>query len=233
MTHEAPSPLERLTDQVSRRLRPGEIGAIAARAGVGKTACLVQLGLAELVAGRPVLHVVLDQTVPHVREQYGRLFEEVHRVAPFENKDLRRLEVERIRLIQSYASTGFGSVKLGEAVTFVRDIMDFRPAVIVLDGIRITPTLGAELAALAHAQGFSLWLSVVMHRSDPVDPVLGLPKTMVPLADHLAVVVQLDPKGQDIGFRLVRDHGASELGPLPLGLDPASQLVVERPAEGR
>jgi hypothetical protein len=35
---------------------------------VGKTACLAQIVLADLVAGHAVLHVALDATVAHVRE---------------------------------------------------------------------------------------------------------------------------------------------------------------------
>ncbi len=45
-----------------------------ARAGVGKTACLVQLGLDYLTRGRPILHISLGQAVEHVQSLYDSLF---------------------------------------------------------------------------------------------------------------------------------------------------------------
>jgi replicative DNA helicase len=57
-----------IAEHLNRRLQPGDVGIIGARAGVGKTACLAQIALADLVAGHAVLHVALDATVAHVRE---------------------------------------------------------------------------------------------------------------------------------------------------------------------
>ena len=60
-------------------LAAGELGVVTALAGVGKTACLVQIALAELLQGRAALHVALDMTVSQVRQWYDRLFQEAGR----------------------------------------------------------------------------------------------------------------------------------------------------------
>ena len=47
---------------------PGHLALILARAGVGKTAFLVDLGIDALLAGQKVLHVSLEQTIDKVRD---------------------------------------------------------------------------------------------------------------------------------------------------------------------
>ena len=60
------SPLRILEKSIHGGLGKGNLGVVMARAGVGKTACLVQIALDDLLRGRDVLHVALGQTVEHV-----------------------------------------------------------------------------------------------------------------------------------------------------------------------
>ena len=42
-------------------LQPGEIGIVTAKRGVGKTSMLVQLGLDQLLQGKPIVHISFSQ----------------------------------------------------------------------------------------------------------------------------------------------------------------------------
>ena len=55
----------------------GNLGVVMAPAGVGKTACLVHIGLDDLMRERDVLHVALGQTLEHVSACYDALFDEL------------------------------------------------------------------------------------------------------------------------------------------------------------
>ena len=63
----AQSPLRILEKSIHGGLGAGNLGLVMARAGVGKTAFLVQVALDDLMRERSVLHVTLEQTVEHVR----------------------------------------------------------------------------------------------------------------------------------------------------------------------
>src|SRR5512133_3870711 len=95
------SPLRVLDRTIRGGLGKGHLGVIVAPAGVGKSACLVQLGLDALLRGRSVLHVAVGQSVEHVSARYDALFAEL--VARVDLADRRgvRESVARRRLIWS------------------------------------------------------------------------------------------------------------------------------------
>ena len=82
---------------------PGNIGVVVARHGIGKTAFLVGIALDDAIRGRKVLHVSLDKTVDHVREFYDEIFMDLAHSAGLEDLATARLEMERHRMIHTYA----------------------------------------------------------------------------------------------------------------------------------
>ena len=67
------SPLRVFDRSVHGGLGPGNLGVVLARAGVGKTPFLAQIGLGELLADRKVLHVSASTSVAEVRQCYDAL----------------------------------------------------------------------------------------------------------------------------------------------------------------
>ena len=59
----AQSPLRILERSIHGGLGKGNLGVVMARAGVGKTAFLVQIGLDDLMQEKDVLHVALGQSL--------------------------------------------------------------------------------------------------------------------------------------------------------------------------
>src|SRR5436190_7396471 len=78
------SPLRLFERSVHGGLGRGNIGVVASRTGVGKTAFLTCLALDDLLRDRRVLHVTTSHTVDHVRAFYDEMFADLAREAHLE-----------------------------------------------------------------------------------------------------------------------------------------------------
>lgn len=57
-------------------LQPGEVGIVTAKRGVGKTSMLVQLGLDQLLQGKPIVHISFSQQTDYAITWYNNMFDE-------------------------------------------------------------------------------------------------------------------------------------------------------------
>jgi len=113
------NPLRLFEHSIHGGLGPGNIGVVVARHGIGKTAFLVGIALDDAIRGRRVLHVSLDKTVNHVREFYDEIFMDLARSAGLEDLASARLDMERHRLIHTYAGGTFTVEKLRHSMEFL------------------------------------------------------------------------------------------------------------------
>ena len=225
------SPLRIFERSINGGLGPGNIGVVVSRPGLGKTSFLVGLALDDLLHGRKVFHVALEQSVDHVREYYEEIFTDLAEAVHLEDAAAIRLDVERSRLVHTYVGHSFSMVKFRNAVRTLRDHLHFEPAVVVIDGF---PFAGdhydeiAEMRAIAGRMGCELWMSAQTHKEAPQPKPGELPWPLARYQDLLSVVVGLDAEGDRIRLRLVKDHDNADLHDLYLDLDPRTMLVVER-----
>ncbi len=85
-------------------LGKGNVGVVASRAGVGKTALLVQIALDDLLRDRKVLHISHKHAVDHVRAYYDELFHDLAAVSQLDDRGTVQVDVERNRLICSHTT---------------------------------------------------------------------------------------------------------------------------------
>src|SRR5246500_2065482 len=166
------NPLRLFEHSINGGLGPGNIGVVVARHGIGKTAFLVGIALDEAMRGRKALHVSLDKTVDHVREFYDEIFMDLAHAAHLEDLSSERLEMERNRMIHTYAGKSFTIHKLRHSINFLREYAHFEAACLILEGFDF------ERAALADMEGFrqlaqefnvELWMPAVTHRGVPLN----------------------------------------------------------------
>lgn len=159
-------PLRSMLAALQGGLRPGEVGLVRARAGSGKTALLMQLSLDRLLRGERVMHVALAGSIDHVRDGYDSQLAGITRLMKPVERAEARLTVERGRMIH-VAKSGVASVASVERVldTLV-DVMDFQPAVIVIDGWEPGSDDDAELASLASRRKVAVWCACTPKRAD-------------------------------------------------------------------
>jgi hypothetical protein len=113
---------------------PGKLALVMARAGVGKTACLVGVGIDALLSGQNLLHISLHCTVEKVRAWYDDILRAMLRNEPELANDAELLlELERRRHIHTYLGSSFKLDKLRQALELLRETMAFVPRVIIFD----------------------------------------------------------------------------------------------------
>lgn len=227
------SPMRVFERSIHGGLGKGNVGLVAAAAGVGKKALLVQIALDDLMRDRKVLHISHQHPVDRERSTYDAIFHDLAETTRLEEPDLVRTMVERNRLIYSHlgrAKAGVDPVtQIRDTVRFAREVAQFSPDVIVIGGFEFMHAEVADvrdLAALAGELNVELWVAA---RCDAPAPAPGkLPEPMERFRDLVAVVVYLEPAGQHVRLRLLKDHDATPPSPdLHLRLDPHTMGVID------
>jgi len=211
-------------------LGPGNIGVVVARYGVGKTAFLVGIALDDAMRGRKVLHVSLNKTVDRVREFYDEIFMDLAHSAHLEDLSSERLEMERNRMIHTYAGKSFTIHKLRHSINFLKEYAHFETSCLMLEGFDFERATLADIEALRQiAADFNIevWMSAVTHRGAASDEH-GIPVTLGKLSSAIAVIVQMVDNSDGVQISLLKDHDNPNVANLALALDPATMLLVRK-----
>ncbi|MGH9869113.1 MAG: hypothetical protein ACREAA_13225 [Candidatus Polarisedimenticolia bacterium] len=222
------SPLRVFEKSIHGGLGPGNIGVAVGRHGVGKTAFLVGVALDDLMRGRKVLHVALDQSVEKVRTYYDEIFMDLARSSGLEDVGLERLEMERNRNIHTYINGSFSVDRLREAIAFMREHAHFVPRAIVVDGYdfeKATTEGLADLRGVAQDLEAELWMAAITHRESQVNQ-RGIPEHVARVESALSVIVSLQHDGKAVHIRLLKDHDNPEVSDTPVALDPTTMLLI-------
>lgn len=222
------SPLRLLERSIHGGLGRGNLGVVVARHGVGKTAFLVGVALDDLMRGRDVLHVSLDQSVERVRTFYDEIFAELAHSEALQDVWQVQLGVLRHRRIHSYLGGTFRPSRFRESLRFLREHGDFAPTAIVFDGFDFAaarPEDLRELREVAREVGAELWMSAVTTRAATRNE-RGVPEPVAHLEPEIDVILTMTQDGKTVHVALHKDHDNPEVPDLQLALDPVSLLLV-------
>jgi hypothetical protein len=227
------SPLRILDRSIRGGLGKGHLGVIMAPAGVGKSACLVQLGLDALLRGRPVLHVAAGQSVEHVSARYDALFDDLAERVDLADRRGVRESIAHRRLIWSSMDGPVGARGLDEALAAFEAHLGLAPAAILVEGFGweepgAAATLGAIKASAARVPA-ELWMTARDARGSDV----GRAPRIAPLADDCAALVDvgvfLEPHGRYARVTLVKDFERFPAADVPLVIEGGA---LRLPADG-
>jgi len=223
------NPLRIMQKDPQKSLLPvGGFGAVLARAGVGKTALLVQISLNSLLEGWNVLHISLEDPVEKVNLWYSEVFNHIAR--QYNVKPTNELWDTLLphRFIMTFRVEGFSVPKLDERLTDLIEQNIFSPHVIIIDGLPFDQTVRPsllELKELTQRRGCHVWFTVRTHRHEIPD-AKGFPTQMAGLVDLFNVILHLQPQDKDIHIRALK--GQENVGEQTgLMLDPATMLITE------
>ncbi|HXV74900.1 MAG TPA: ATPase domain-containing protein [Candidatus Polarisedimenticolaceae bacterium] len=222
------SPLRVLDQSIHGGLGRGNIGVVIARHGVGKTAFLVGVALDDLMRGRNVLHVSLEQNADKVRTYYDEIFAELCHTERLEDVWTVRLSLERHRRIHSYLSGTFTLAKLHDALEFMGRDGQFVPHTLVIDGYDLGSATTADLAGLreiARQFDVEMWMSAVTSRGSGRNQ-RGIPEPVAHYEDAFDVVLTMAHDGKAVHVGLHKDHDNREVPELKLALDPTTMLLI-------
>lgn len=201
-------------------LRPGSLGVIVSRPGVGKTQLLIHLALDRLLAGQPVLHVAVRESVTTVRDAYDSTMAGMHA----HHKPLERAEaalgVERLRMIHATRGQVPSVSRLASVLDTVDEMFDAKPKWLVIDGMAPSSAQVAELRALAGARRVGVWVAYSREHDDG--------------ATEGDVVLELAFEAGQLTLRALAgsSHAPVRLGTRGFAGVPDDPATVEAPAAG-
>jgi hypothetical protein len=206
------------------------MGAVLARAGVGKTAFLIQLALNGLLRDQKVLHISINDPVNKVSLWYDEVFR--HITEQYKEQAASAQEIwESIaphRFIMTFKVEGFSVPKLQERLTDLTSQNIFSPDIVIIDGLPVDGQdleILKDLKALSSSGGYPVWVTVLTHRHDETD-ASGLPVKLAEAIENFDAVIQLQPEKDKIHVRAVK--GTAEIKSDALLLDPESHLITAK-----
>jgi hypothetical protein len=207
-------------------LGAGQFGAILARAGVGKTALLIQIALNSMLRNKNVLHISLNEPVGKVdiwyQEMLGRLAQQYH----VQHLDQLWDTIVSNRFIMTFQVEGFSAPKLEERLTDLMTQGIFSPHLIIIDGQRFDQDVTGvfdELKSLAGKLGLPMWFAITTHRHE-APAADGLPIQLSSAQDLFEVAIALQPVDNTIHIKALKGCPPAACQS-PLLLDPATMLI--------
>jgi KaiC/GvpD/RAD55 family RecA-like ATPase len=219
-----------------RILKPGpdegvpdhRLGLVMARAGVGKTAILVQIAMDCLLRGHRVLHVSIGEGLDKTKVWYDDVFKMM--TAGQKQDEVAEIEEEvmRNRMIMTFKESSFTRPKLEERLNDLVYQNIFRPDCIVVDGFDFNNAdeqAIIDIKELMTIMDLHVWFTAVCHRDDTRISEAGVPAPCHHLDDLFDTVIVLQPREDEILLNIVKDcPGCAEPGRV-LNLDPATMMI--------
>lgn len=202
----------------------GGFGAVIAHAGIGKTALLAQLALSEMLRGRHVLHISMDDPLKKVDLWYQEMFNNLMgREASKAAAQWSNLLAHRFIMI--FQADAFTVPRLEERLSELIEQQIFHPELIIMDGLHFVESLRGtleQLKGLAQRYRLKIWFTVHSHRNESPLPN-GLPPGFGPLADLFSLVWQIKQEGATLSILPLQGPGLTG----KLFLDPVTMLMKE------
>jgi hypothetical protein len=207
------SPLKLLGKTIQGGLGAGNLGVVMGRAGVGKTACLVQMALDHLMHKRRVLHVTLKHNIEHVQCWYDALFDDLAERTNLDQRDAIRAEVTHNRMLIGFGDRQLSPGRLAENIDTIERNVGFKPDVLIVVGYdweeRATDRTRAALDGFktyARKIGAELWMSVPTHRELTGKHPNKIPPPCDDLASAIDVALFLEPQGNEVSLRVLKSR---------------------------
>ena len=223
------SPLRLLERSPQKGLGQGNLGVIIARAGVGKTACLIHIALHKLLRGEKLVHISLEDSPEKITSYYQVLFSDLVHALGIKNEQETRALVEGNRMILAYLNQSFQIDRLRDNLRNLADKIGYVPDALVVDGLNFTKA-GKEMfqgfQEIARTFQVEIWFSALSHRHIPDVNERGIPYPCNHLDELFSIIMQLEPTPSALLLKLLKDHESSVAADTHVKLDPKTFLAM-------
>jgi hypothetical protein len=224
------NPLRILEQSIQGEVGKGNIGIIAARKGVGKTACLVHIATDELFDNKHVIHVSFSADTKHIIAWYEDIFEEIAKKFNIESaKDIHD-EIIKNRIIMNFNQDGAKIIQITNSIKSLIKDGHFSANTIVIDGFDFTKCTINDLQiirSLADELGLEIWFSASIKDDNSELDKNGVPLLLKEFINEITILIYMKPENDYIRLQLIKDHEILPVSNLQLKLDPKSLLIVE------
>lgn len=204
------------------------MGLVMSRAGLGKTAILVQFALDCMLLGNKVLHVSIGQTVDKTRSWYDDILSLLT-----DGEKIEKIpEIMKNRMIMTFNETSFSRIKLEERLDDLVKQDIYKPECLIIDGFDFARADRAEVKELRQfmeERGLKMiWFSAVRHREDKRVSADGVPAPCHEIDDLFDTILLIDPHGEEMHLEILKCDECSVDPGTKLKLDPSTMLIQKR-----
>ena len=223
------NPLRVLNPLDAESLPDHRMGLVMARAGLGKTAILVQLAMDSLLRGKKVLHVSVGEGLEKAKAWYDDVFKYIAEGHQLENANEIEDELMRGRMIMTFKESAFSRPKLEERLNDLIYQNIFRPDLVVVDGFDFAEAdyeSIVDLKEMMASMNVEVWFSALRHRDDERASAAGVPAPCHEVDGLFDTVVLVQPEQEGILINIIKDEYDGAAGKI-LNLDPSTMMVKE------
>jgi hypothetical protein len=203
------------------------MGLVMARAGLGKTAILVQFALDCMLLGNKVLHVAIGEGVDKTRTWYDDILSLLTDGEKIESIP----EVMKNRMIMTFKESSFSKAKLEERLDDLVQQNIYKPECLIIDGYDFESNDKKSLEELRdfmNDRGLKMiWFSAVSHRDDKRVSADGVPAPCHEVDSLFDTVLLIKPEGDSMKLNILKCDTCSVDPGSTLMLDPSTMLIKQ------
>ncbi len=223
------SPLRILEKSIHGGLGKGNLGVVAARKGVGKTAFLVHLATDQLFQEKHVIHVSFSSNTKHIIEWYEDIFNEISKRFKLESAMSVHDSLIKNRVIMNFNQEGISTTQVMNSLKAMIKDGHFNADLIVIDGYDFSKAEQEDISIFkkfAEEMSLEIWFSASLKAENLKFNKQGIPITLEPFIDKLSILIFLKHKEGIIDMELKKDHDEKALQDLSIKLDPKILLIT-------
>lgn len=201
------------------------MGLVMARAGLGKTAILVQFALDCMLLGNKVLHVSIGEGVDKTRAWY----DDIMSLLTDGEKIEEIPEIMQNRMIMTFKESSFSKALLEERLDDLVQQNIYKPECLIIDGYDFVDNDKASLEDLRNFmfdRGLKMiWFSAVSHRGDDRVSPDGVPAPCHEVDSLFDTVLLIKPEDNAMKLDILKCDTCSIDPGSTLILDPSTMLI--------
>lgn len=201
------------------------MGLVMSRAGLGKTAVLVQFALDCMLLGNKVLHISIGETVDKTRSWYDDILSLLTEGEKVESIP----EIMKNRMIMTFKESSFSKAVLEERLDDLVQQDIYKPECLIIDGFDF---VSADREAIMEIREFMeqrglkmIWFSAVRHREDTRVSADGVPAPCHDIDDLFDTVLLINPQGDEMHLDILKCDECTVDPGTSLKLDPSTMLI--------
>ena len=207
------------------------LGLVMSRAGLGKTAILVQIALDSMMRGNKVLHVSIGESIDKAKSWYNDILSLITKGKEIENIHEVISEILHNRMIMTFKESSFSQAKLEERLDDMVKQNIYKPECLIIDGYDFNDTSREALEGLKKfmkEQGLKMvWFSAVNHRDDPRVSADGVPAPCHQIDDLFDTVLMIKPENENMFLDIIKCGSCAVKAGMTLALDPSTMLIMK------
>jgi hypothetical protein len=201
------------------------MGLVMARAGLGKTAILVQFALDCMLLGNKVLHVSIGEGVEKTRVWYDDILSLLTDGEKIEGIP----EIMKNRMIMTFKESSFSKALFKERLDDLVQQNIYKPECLIIDGYDFENNDKNSLEDMRNfmnERGLKMiWFSAVSHRGDDRISSDGVPAPCHEVGSLFETVLLIKPEGDAMMLDIMKCDGCALDAGSALKLDPSTMLI--------